>query len=100
MQNPKLTPELLLKNDSLVLIDTKVQRNYVQIIESGVELYQDISSPTTLMPNNAVINDTPDLQPFLIQTQRGKQIWLNIKINLLTVPNQYNLHVVVLIQCL
>ena len=93
LQNPKLTPELLLKNDNLIFVDIKTQKNYVQITESGVESYQDISSPTALMPNGAVINDAPDLQPFLIQSQSAKQIWLNIKTNLLTVPKQYNLKI-------
>lgn len=93
LQNPKLTPELLLKNDNLIFTDIKTQKNYVQIMESGVESYQDISSPTALMPNGAVLNDTPDLQPFLIPAQRGKQIWLNIKTNLLTLPKQYNLEI-------
>lgn len=93
LENPKLTPELLLKNDKLIFVDTTTQKNYVQIIESGVEYYQDISSPTALMPNGAVLNDTPDLQSFLIQAQHGKQIWLNLKSNLLTVPKQYNVQI-------
>lgn len=93
LENPKLTPELLLKNDKLIFVDIKTQKNYVQIIESGVESYQDISSPTALMPNGALLNDTLDLQSFLIQSQNGKQIWLKIKTNLLTVPKQYNLQI-------
>ena len=90
LENPKLTPELLLKNDGLIFIDKKMQKNYVQITESGVESYQDISSPTALMPNGAVINDTVDLQPFTITAQNGKQIWLNLKTNLLTDSGKYN----------
>ncbi|MBY0245738.1 MAG: hypothetical protein K2Q03_09815 [Sphingobacteriaceae bacterium] len=90
LENPKLTPELLLKNDGLIFIDKKMQKNYVQITEFGVESYQDISSPTALMPNGAVINDTVDLQPFTITAQNGKQIWLNLKTNSLTDSGKYN----------
>lgn len=93
LQNPKLTPELLLKNDNLIFVDIKTEKSYVQIMESGVESYQDISSPTALMPNGAVLNDTSDLQSFIIKAQNGKQIWLNVKTNLLTAPKQYNLQI-------
>ncbi len=93
LQNPKLTPELLLKNDSLVLVDTKLQKNYVQVNEFSIESYQDISSPTSLMPNGAVVNDTVDLQPFTLKTSEYKQIWLTIKTNLLTKTGVHDLKV-------
>lgn len=91
LANPKLTPELLLKNDSLIMIDNKTQKNYLNNLQDGLESYLDISSPTELMSNNAIVNDTKDLKPFIIKPNQGKQIWLNLTTNQLTKIKSYNI---------
>lgn len=95
LQHPILSSELLLKNDDLVRVDKKSKKNYVLIRESGISYYQDISSPTSLMPNNAIIDDANELQPFFINAKHDKQIWLNIKTSELTKPGSYNKKIIV-----
>ena len=76
--NPKLTPELLLKDDDLVYIDEGKKKNYLRISDSDQIQYLDVSSKVVLMPNNAKVQDSKLLQPFTIKPMHGKQIWLNL----------------------
>ena len=45
-QSDYLTPELLLKDDSLVKVDYVTKTNYLKVTINGVEQYIDISNPT------------------------------------------------------
>ena len=73
-----LTPELLLKDDSLVKVDYVNKINYLKVTINGTEQYIDISSPTATLPSNAQIHDAPSLQPFSLKTNENKQIWLTV----------------------
>ena len=56
-----LTPELLLKDDSLVNVDYVNKTNYLKVTINGSEQYIDISNPTATFPSNAQIHDAPSL---------------------------------------
>jgi hypothetical protein len=75
-----LTPELLLKDDSLVKVDYVNKINYLKVSINGVQQYIDISNPTGTFPGNAEIYDTSSLQPFSLATNENKQIWLTVHV--------------------
>jgi hypothetical protein len=75
-----LTPELLLKDDSLVKVDYVNKINYLNVTINGVPQYIDISTPSAKFPSNAVVNDATTLQPFPLAANENKQIWLTVKI--------------------
>ena len=45
-----LTPELLLKDDSLVKVDYATRTNYLKVTINGIEQYVDISNPSGTIP--------------------------------------------------
>ncbi len=75
-----LTPELLLKDDSLVKVDYTTRTNYLKVTLNGDEQYIDISSPTAVFPAAAQVRDAPALQPFSLKAQENKQIWLTVHV--------------------
>jgi len=75
-----LTPELLLKDDSLVKVDYTTKTNYLKVTINGVEQYIDISSPTATFPSNAQVHDATSLQPFSLKANENKQIWLTVNV--------------------
>jgi hypothetical protein len=75
-----LTPELLLKDDSLVKVDYVNKINYLKVSINGVQQFIDISNPKGTFPGNAEIYDTPSLQPFSLATNENKQIWLTVHV--------------------
>jgi hypothetical protein len=75
-----LTPELLIKDDSLVNVDYVNQTNYLKVSINGSEQYIDISSPTATFPSNAQVYDASSLQPFSLKANETKQIWLTVHI--------------------
>jgi len=75
-----LTPELLLKDDSLVKVDYTTKTNYLKVMINDTEQYIDISSPTAFFPTNAQIHDAASLQPFSLTANENKQIWLTVHV--------------------
>lgn len=71
-------PELLLKDDELVHVDAGTQSNALRISVGGVQSYQDVSSPTAMMPNGATTADAATLQPFTIPTLHARELWLTL----------------------
>jgi len=75
-----LTPELLLKDDTLVKVDYTKRINYLKVTINGIEQYIDISNPNAKFPSNAQIHDTISLQPFSLKANENKQIWLTVHV--------------------
>jgi hypothetical protein len=73
-----LAPELLLKDDSLVIVDYVNKTNYLKVTINGSEQYIDISNPAGTFPSNAQVRDAPSLQPFSLKANENKQIWLTV----------------------
>ena len=84
-----LTPELLLKDDSLVKVDYATRTNYLKVTINGVEQYIDISNPTGTLPSNAQIRDASSLQPFSLKANENKQIWVTVHVPNNTPPGDY-----------
>jgi hypothetical protein len=75
-----LTPELLLKDDSLVKVDYVNKTNFLKVTINDTEQYIDISNPAAIFPSNAQIHDTLSLQPFSLKANENKQIWLTVHV--------------------
>jgi len=75
-----LTPELLLRDDALVRVDTVNQMNYLKVSLNGTEQYIDISSPNAVFPDNAIIKDADTLQPFNLDAHTNKQVWVTVHV--------------------
>ena len=75
-----LTPELLLKDDTLIKVDYVNKTNFLKVTINGIEQYIDISTPTATFPSNAQIHDALSLQPFSLKTNENKQIWLTVHV--------------------
>ena len=89
-----LLPELLLKNDALVKVDMgdtfETKRNWLEIeLPQQGKIYQDISGYESLMPLEAEVRDTEELQPFPIAAGTNKQIWVNVAVPEGQIPGRY-----------
>jgi hypothetical protein len=85
-----LTPELLLKDDSLVKVDYISKKNYLKATINGVQQYIDISSPTATVPLTAQIRDATTLQPFSLKANENKQIWITVHVPSTTPAGNYS----------
>ena len=85
-----LTPELLLKDDSLVNVDYANKVNYLKVTINGVQQYIDISSPTATVPQTAQIRDASTLQPFSLKVNENKQIWVTVHVPGTTPSGNYS----------
>jgi hypothetical protein len=85
-----LTPELLLKDDSLVKVDYGTKTNYLKVTINGVQQYIDISSPTATVPETAQIRDAATLQPFSLKANENKQIWITVHVPGTTPAGNYS----------
>jgi hypothetical protein len=88
-------PELLLKDDALVRVDAVAKSNELRIESSSTVFYQDISSPTAKMPNDALVEDAATLQPFAIGAFHSKQLWLTVDTRSDVRPGSYSGNLVV-----
>jgi len=75
-----LVPELLLRDDALVHVDTVNKMNYLKVSLNGTEQYIDISSPDAVFPDNAIIKDAKTLQPFNLYAHTNKQVWVTVHV--------------------
>jgi hypothetical protein len=75
-----LTPELLLRDDSLVKVDYVTKTNYLKITLNGVQQYIDISSRTGTVPIAAQVRDAATLQPFSLKANENKQVWITVHV--------------------
>ncbi|MEA3403030.1 MAG: sugar-binding protein [Armatimonadota bacterium] len=74
-----LTPELLLKDDSLVRVDHEEQRNYVRA-QPGSERYLDVSRSDSSNLADLQPRDADELLPVDIPARSLKQFWLTAHI--------------------
>lgn len=84
-----LVPELLLKDDKLVKVDYAQNKNYLRATTGTIEQYIDISSTGQTFPINAVVQDAEVLQPFDVEFETNKQIWITVHIPENTPPGDY-----------
>jgi hypothetical protein len=84
-----LAPELLLKDDSLVMVDYVNRTNYLKVTINGVQQYIEISNRTGTFPDTAEIHDTLSLQPFSLKENENKQVWLTVHIPNTTPSGDY-----------
>jgi len=84
-----LVPELLLRDDDLVRVNTTKQINFLKVSLDGSEQYIDISSPDAAFPDNAVIKDADTLQPFNLEAQTNKQVWVTVHVPRNTTSGDY-----------
>jgi len=82
-----LVPELLLKDDSLVKVDTDDEENYLKLRFGGGEKYVWISDPTPPknptvhpLPDEFPVRDSQELRPVDVAARSNKQFWLTIKV--------------------
>ena len=75
-----LTPELLIKDDSLVKVDYITRTNYLKVTINGVEQYVDITNRYATFPSDARIQDASSLQPFSLRANENKQIWVTVHV--------------------
>ena len=85
-----LTPELLLKDDSLVKVDYANRTNYLKVTLNDSQQYIDISSPRSTIPNTAILSDAESLQPFSLMAHENKQIWVTVHIPNDTPAGEYS----------
>jgi len=75
-----LVPELLLRDDSLVKVDYARVKNFLKVMIGGHKQYIDISSPTAQFPSNAIVKDADVLQPFDMEADTNKQVWITVHV--------------------
>ncbi len=90
-----LVPELLLKDDSLVVTEEDGERNLVKVLLRGQAHYQ-LVNPKKLVPDNSVqaleefpVRDSKDLQLFTVPARTGKQLWITIRVPETAVAGDY-----------
>lgn len=84
-----MVPELLLRNDKLVHVDTDHGVNYLLSTGATGEAYINISDPLSSIPDNALILDTNSLQRFNLNKGENKHIWITVRIPLSQMPGVY-----------
>jgi len=78
--NRVLLPELLLYDDKLVKVDYSQKRNYLKVSIGGKEQYIGISMPDETIPDDAIIRDAEVLQPFDLEAESNKQVWVTVHV--------------------
>lgn len=75
-----LVPELLLNNDKFIVVDESTETNYIHINNDGKKEYFNISDPNSKLPFGASLNDEAKFQPFVLEVNKPKQLWITVKI--------------------
>lgn len=84
-----LTPELLLKDDSLIKIDEQDKKNFLKIRVGGKDEYIDITKPNLKFPEGAEIHDANSLSPFDVPANTNKQVLLTFHVPVDATPGDY-----------
>ncbi|OGJ86665.1 MAG: hypothetical protein A2268_13240 [Candidatus Raymondbacteria bacterium RifOxyA12_full_50_37] len=83
------THELLLKDDSLVIVDTVRKMNWLRMhSEKGIR-YQDISTPSVVFPLKDTIYDSDTIMPFSLGPNGFKQLWITLHVPVFTKSGDY-----------
>ncbi len=92
-----LTQELLLKDDSLIIVDRNNRTNYLKVTNSKNQTeFIDISNPKAEFPANVEVKDAEKLLPFDVESRSYKQIWTVVKIPGDAAPGIYKGNITVL----
>lgn len=76
-----LTQELLIKDDSLVIVDRFERKNYLKVQTAADKFeYINISDPDIKFPDNVDVKDSKELLPFNVEPNSFKQVWTIIQI--------------------
>lgn len=91
-----LVPELLLKDDSLVVAEAGTEKNYIRIVEQGAERYEWVNRPNLATSEQVLpslhefpVRDSRDLQPFVVPSSTSKQLWATLSVPDGTSPGNY-----------
>lgn len=85
-----LVPELLLKDDDLVRVDTETQQNALRsTAPDDIETYLLCSGPTSENLENVRPIDAMELQPVDIPADSLKQFWITVRIPDECAPGRY-----------
>ncbi|MDD5599911.1 MAG: LamG domain-containing protein, partial [Victivallaceae bacterium] len=90
-----LVPELLLKDDSLINVDTVNQENYIKVNGAYVWISDPTKSENLYCPTNAEfpVQDSSVLLPVNISAAELKQFWLTVKVPDAAVEGEYIGHI-------
>lgn len=81
LRNKTYVPELLLKDDRLVRVDTEAQENYLRhTAQDGTETYLHCSGPTSEHLEGVRPIDADELLPVDVPARTLKQFWLRVHI--------------------
>jgi hypothetical protein len=85
-----LVPELLLKDDKLVLVDLKQKKNYLRSTDpAGKEEYICISDRDSSKLKDIRPQDAKTLQPVDLEAGSNKQFWLTVHVPADAAPGDY-----------
>jgi len=92
----RLVPELLLKDDKLIMVDYEKGENYARLkFQDGVR-YELISGKSKIHNGRVVlsteefpIEDSCELRPIDLYTNKTKQIWITVRVPINTRPGYY-----------
>lgn len=89
--NKWLIPELLLKDDRLVRVDTTTQTNYLRsTAPDGAETYLVCSDPDSSNLKDVRPIDAKELQPVDLETGESREWWLTLQIPATARPGRYS----------
>ncbi len=90
----RLCPELLLKDENMIRVDTEETANYARIRNNGKDTYEWISAPRGLDPGfNAMqkgFADAEEMQPVALAKNEFKQFFLTVHVPEKQAPGLYS----------
>lgn len=75
-----LVPELLIKDDDLLLIDEEKEINYLRVNQEGRNKYIDITNKNLKFSKKDKIKDSDIILPFFLEKNINKQIWITFHV--------------------
>lgn len=75
-----LVPELLLKDDALVEVDHRAKVHRIRVRHQFLTRYVETIRQGQSIPPGAQIRDADELQPFDLDADENKQIWLSVHV--------------------
>jgi hypothetical protein len=77
-----LTPELLLRDENLILVDHNLKKNYLRVDYPQGSQYVDVSGkpPAPFSSYTEPVEDSPVLLPIALHQGESKQMWITTKV--------------------
>ena len=85
-----LTPELLLKDDTLVRVDLEEKQNYLRRAGPDGDAYVLISGPDSANMQDVQPKDADTLQPIDVPAETTQQFWVTVRVPDDAVPGHYD----------